>query len=294
MQYIINIYNLNIEYRQSIPHFLICRGKLLEDVWLGHVNWPHVQWSKIWDGHDETQTETNSDDKEDISKYSKPPLKPHPRRGNALVYMDRPGDPILITLGGRTFNWKGYRADVWAFHLNTRTWEDLTPSGEDKGSLPTPRDHFNAIAYGKWVYMFQGRGGASYAVSKPLGDVWRFDTETRKWEEVDFGGKIGPPPRFLAMMSAYCSAEGPVVDNIGKGVSEKCPYGVDRVVVFGGETIGPKKSNLGGSNGKWGESELAFSGRGRRGPLGILPEEEDEEKGSLEGHEGAFGGCYLK
>ena len=64
--------------------------------------------------------------------------------------------------------------------------------------------------------------------------------------------------------------------------------------MFGGETIGPKKSNLGGSNGKWGESELAFSGRGRRGPLGILPEEEDEEKGSLEGHEGAFGGCYLK
>lgn len=249
---------------------------------MGHINWPHVSWCKLWDAE--------SDAARALLANKPPPLKPPPRRGNSLVYLDRPGDPILVMLGGRTFNWEGYRSDVWAFKIKTKSWEHWTP-GEDKGIAPSGRDHFTAFAHGKWVYIFQGRGGENYSVSVPLGDVWRLDTEELRWEEVSnsnsnserkCSGK-SPLPRFLAMMSSYCSKES-VLDNNGKVIHKGCPDGDDRVVVFGGETMAPDRSRI--HNLIKVERPELILGR-KSGELGFMEE-------GLEGHEGSFSGCYLK
>lgn len=114
----------------------------------------------------------------------KPGPVPKPRRGEALVYSNNGGSPVLVALGGRTTDQEGYFDSMWIFHLGNKTWEEVAAPRDAKRAWPGARDHLGAVNMDGAVYMHGGRGGKSYLKSEPLGDLWRFDISARHWEQL--------------------------------------------------------------------------------------------------------------
>lgn len=233
-------------------------GHLLSDVWLADLRWPRAAWAQLFDGRG--------------AQRGQP--QPPPRRGHGTAFVPHPTDPMLIMMGGRTTNDRGYYADVWAFHLRTLTWEEW---GARAGApRPSGRDHFTAVHLGGWVYIFGGRGGTLYNGSEPLGDLWRLHVASRKWEELAPPGR-SPLPRFLASMSSYTATDGGA-----------------RLVVFGGETSGPEpppeSAGLAENSGcKGSRRELI----GTRELAGMDASSHELAGLRLRGHNLTFAGCYL-
>lgn len=208
-------------------------GNLLEDVWLGVLDFPSITWKQVWKGAGNDRRTT-----EQFTRMLS--SKPLPRRGHAMTYVPDSNDPVLVILGGRTTNDAGYFMDVWAFHLNDYTWEEWTPKNEmddgnkqygDKTSGPVGRDHFQVVYYNKGIYFFGGRGGELYNVSQPLDDLWKFDVVNKRWIELKQEGKR-PMARFLAAAhSAGSNGE--------------------RMVIFGGETFEPTTVDVNGHEGSF-------------------------------------------
>jgi len=59
-------------------HFLRHRGQLLEDTWLGEIDWPKVRWRKVWEAGMTPPEATHGTEG----------VKPPPRRGHATVYIE--------------------------------------------------------------------------------------------------------------------------------------------------------------------------------------------------------------
>lgn len=187
---------------------------LLDDVWAVRLA-KGERWHKLWPAND--------DDDDNRSRHH----APAPRKGHVAVALPagavaRHAGPSLFVYGGRNDSSDGqcYHADAAAFDVETRTWTRLHAGAP--GQAPPPRDHGGAFyaPERRAVYVFGGRGGASYAASKPLNDVWRFDLSTRDWTHVRVA-QPWPSPRFLFGMDAVASDGGGT-----------------RAVVFGGEGDG--------------------------------------------------------
>lgn len=102
-------------------------------------------------------------------------------RRNASAILD-PVNNRMVVFGGFA---TGFRNDIWAFDLDTNTWEDLTPAS---GPAPAIR-LFPASVYdpdNHQMIMWSGQGPGVF-----YNDVWAFDLNTNTWSQYAPAG--GPP-----------------------------------------------------------------------------------------------------
>jgi hypothetical protein len=82
--------------------------------------------------------------------------------------------------------------DLWAFDVNTRTWEEITFTG------PAPAPRYNtSLTYDpvrRALWVFAGNGASDALGPASLRDLWKFDIETRTWTE------INPPSAIISRM----------------------------------------------------------------------------------------------
>lgn len=97
---------------------------------------------------------------------------PVPRRNAAAVY-DTAGHRLII-FGGRSTT--GDRNDVWALHLTTNTWTELTPA---TGPAPAPRFTANGVydSAQQLMLIWSGQGAGFF------NDVWAFDLRSYSWSQ---------------------------------------------------------------------------------------------------------------
>lgn len=112
----------------------------------------------------------------------------------------------MIMYGGQN---NGARGDIWAFDLDTDTWEELTPAASPDGRWFTAHAYdaanHRAIIFG---------GNAPPVVSD---EVWAFDLTTEMWSEV-FPSDAGPSHRAGAT-AVYDGANDRMVIFGGKGAA---------------------------------------------------------------------------
>ena len=117
-------------------------------------------------------------------------LAPSATIGQTWTALDAPGpsarhtpaaiyDPLgerIVLFGGRGAS--GDLNDVWAFHLESDSWQQLQPSG----TRPTPRFSHNALydASGQRMLIWSGRS-LDASGSTLLNDVWALDLNTHDW-----------------------------------------------------------------------------------------------------------------
>jgi hypothetical protein len=102
-------------------------------------------------------------------------------RRNASAIHD-PVDNRMVIFGGFS---NTFLNDIWAFDLDTETWEDLTPVS---GPMPTPRLTPASIydANNHRMITWSGQGQGAF-----FNDVWAFDLTTETWSQ--FSPTGGPP-----------------------------------------------------------------------------------------------------
>ncbi|KXN92018.1 Tip elongation aberrant protein 1 [Leucoagaricus sp. SymC.cos] len=110
---------------------------------------------------------------------------PGSRQGHSMVVV---GTTIFM-FGGQSLQGPERLNELWAFDLKTiRTrprWELVTPSSTEK---PPPRDEFVFVSHQNQLILFGGNGNMR------LSDTWAFNTNTRKWSQLQCMGDI-PSPR---------------------------------------------------------------------------------------------------
>ena len=87
--------------------------------------------------------------------------------------------------------------DLWAFDINTDTWEQLQPQGE----VPPARTN-SAMVYdptGDRMILFGGNTSNDGLRFTPLNDTWILDLETRTWSKLTFGA--APTARLFHAMA---------------------------------------------------------------------------------------------
>ena len=94
-------------------------------------------------------------------------------------------DPVenrIVIFGGFTTTFVN---DIWAFDLDTNTWENLTPvSGSAPAARLTPASVYDP--YGHQMITWSGQGPGTF-----FNDVWAFNLTTRTWSQYAPAG--GPP-----------------------------------------------------------------------------------------------------
>ena len=223
---------------------------LLGDLWAAPLGrWPAAEWVRLWPsaecdddvgsggggGLNGAAAASGSISPANASfitttATARPPrghgcAAPAPRKGHAGAVLPAgtafPSSPALVIVGGRNDATAPYFGDVWAFDLAARVWADLTPRS---GPAPPPADHGGAfVDHNGRLILLGGRGGASYAASKPLplSDAWAFDARARVWTRLPRPAGPAPAPRFLFGLGTHST-----------------PGGDTRAVVFGGEGAG--------------------------------------------------------
>ncbi|HEX5040518.1 MAG TPA: kelch repeat-containing protein [Candidatus Limnocylindria bacterium] len=83
--------------------------------------------------------------------------------------------------------------DVWAFDLDTDTWEELAAVGP-----PARFGHEAAWVDGVGLVIFAGQSGATF-----FDDLWAFDVAARAWHQLPSSGDVPVPPY------GTCAAIGP-------------------------------------------------------------------------------------
>lgn len=103
---------------------------------------------------------------------------PSPRHTPAAVY-DPEGERIVL-MGGRGAG--GDLNDVWAFDLQTSSWQQLQPAGQ----APRPRFSHNAVydAPNRRMLIWSGRA-LDATGSTLLNDVWALDLQSPRWQRLD-------------------------------------------------------------------------------------------------------------
>jgi len=102
-------------------------------------------------------------------------------RRNASAILD-PVDNRVVVFGGFSTS---YRNDIWAFDLDTGTWQDLTPaSGPAPAARLTPASVYDP--HGHQMITWSGQGPGVF-----FNDVWSFDLTTNTWSQYTPAG--GPP-----------------------------------------------------------------------------------------------------
>jgi hypothetical protein len=95
--------------------------------------------------------------------------------------------------GGRNSDGSDTFADLWAYDLDTDSWQALPATG------PAARfGHSAAWVGGVGLVIFAGQAGATF-----FNDLWAFDPETQAWRQLPAGG-APPVPRY-----GSCAAVGP-------------------------------------------------------------------------------------
>ena len=126
-------------------------------------------------------------------------FSPAPRKGHAAAALP---DGSLFIYGGRNDSAGGcYFGDAASFAPAARAWTPLTA----RGPHPPPRDHAGAfyVPATDAVYVFGGRGGASYSTAAALGDLWSFSLTRRAWTRHPRPPHAPwPAPRFMFGLDA--------------------------------------------------------------------------------------------
>lgn len=98
--------------------------------------------------------------------------------------------------------------DVWAFDLDTHTWEELTPSS---GPMPavriTPVSVYDPVGHRMITWSGQGTGGTFF------NDAWSFDLTTNTWSE--FMPSTASPAIRYGAAGVYDPATGDLVTFAG-------------------------------------------------------------------------------
>jgi hypothetical protein len=103
-------------------------------------------------------------------------------RRNASAILD-PVDNRMVIFGGFTTS---FANDIWAFDLDTNTWENLTPAAGPPAPAPrlTPASVYDP--YGHQMITWSGQGSGTF-----FNDVWSFNLTTHTWSQYTPAG--GPP-----------------------------------------------------------------------------------------------------
>jgi hypothetical protein len=101
-------------------------------------------------------------------------------RRNASAILD-PVDHRMIVFGGFAAT---YTNEVWAFDLDTHTWENLTPVSGSPPARLTPASVYDPD--GHQMITWSGQGPGVF-----FNDVWAFDLDTNTWSQ--FMPTGGPP-----------------------------------------------------------------------------------------------------
>ncbi|KXN83220.1 Tip elongation aberrant protein 1 [Leucoagaricus sp. SymC.cos] len=113
---------------------------------------------------------------------------PGSRQGHSMVVI---GTTIFM-FGGWPLHGSERLDELWAFDLRTihtqPRWELVTPSSTGK---PPPRDDFVFVPHQNQLMLFGGYG------EEYLADTWAFDTNTKRWSELQCVGDV-PSPRDRA------------------------------------------------------------------------------------------------
>ncbi len=80
--------------------------------------------------------------------------------------------------------------DTWRFSLDTDQWEELEPAGDRPGRRCLHMGSYDADRDRLMIYGGQ-RGG-------PLGDLWSFDIEAKRWRELT--PDVRPAPRMFGSL----------------------------------------------------------------------------------------------
>jgi hypothetical protein len=107
---------------------------------------------------------------------------PSPRYGHAMAYDD--ATDRLIVYGGSN---GAALNDIWAFHLETNTWERLRSGAfGELDPQPEARVFLGAVADATRRELIV-YGGYTYTVSAPRDDVWALDLATATWTRLPDG-----------------------------------------------------------------------------------------------------------
>lgn len=85
----------------------------------------------------------------------------------------------LYLFGGRNTVKKEFYNDMWIFDTSKSEWLKLFDNN-NSFSYPCARYVPGRTVYGKYLYMYGGYSGEQWE----LNDLWRFDFETVKWEQI--------------------------------------------------------------------------------------------------------------
>ena len=100
---------------------------------------------------------------------------PRPRQGHASVFHKG----CLYVFGGRVQgSGRIYVNDLWKYDPTQNTWEELI--AVDLTHMPCKRHNHSCIVKMDAIYVFGGQTTSD----KYLGDLWRFDLNTRQWSEL--------------------------------------------------------------------------------------------------------------
>lgn len=101
--------------------------------------------------------------------------QPLPRQGHASVFHNG----FLYIFGGRVQgSGRIYVNDLWRYDPTRNTWEELIAT--DPSHMPCKRHNHSCVVEKDAIYVFGGQ-----TVSDAyLGDLWRFDLDTRQWNEL--------------------------------------------------------------------------------------------------------------
>jgi N-acetylneuraminic acid mutarotase len=104
-------------------------------------------------------------------------LAPAPRQGHSAAWDDGSGE--LLVFGGHAAD--RFFDDLWAYSPRTQTWRPIatqgeTPSARSRAGAAWDEEH-------RQLYLFGGSGVAGYT-----DELWRFDVETRAWQQLETEG----------------------------------------------------------------------------------------------------------
>ncbi|KZT58008.1 galactose oxidase [Calocera cornea HHB12733] len=153
-------------------------------------------------------------EKDEWRRYTSPTC-PGPRSAHAVVGMPQGGGKLFLfggefsSLNQTTFH--HYR-DLWVFDIPTSSWERI-----DTKLRPTARSGHRMAAWKHLIVLFGGFYDPGIRTNY-LNDLWLFDTQTYKWEHIDFkdadrkpsyamprsGFSFLPIPEGVILHGGYC------------------------------------------------------------------------------------------
>ncbi|KAG0013727.1 kelch domain-containing protein 3 [Entomortierella chlamydospora] len=104
-----------------------------------------------------------------------PSTQPLPRQGHASVFHKG----CLYVFGGRVQgSGRIYVNDLWKYDTAQNRWEELIAA--DPSHMPRKRHNHSCVVEMNAIYVF----GGQTVSDEYLGDLWRFDLDTRQWSEL--------------------------------------------------------------------------------------------------------------